>query len=1043
MGEKTFLKSFEDFKGLDYKRSPLTAQSNEATDLQNLKFNRGYSLQSSYGFNGIGGPGGFVSMGVFSYFDNVTGASKERLVGINDQLFYLDYGTLTITRTAGAATWGWEFFPNASGTDATFRITEGGVVIYSTTVTATTTVYDIRAAFGSGALVNYSCTSTGKFALSNSNYTGNAPTVAASNTYAFGDLVTFIDTKVYTSGPLSGTPKNMLTARRVLAVGGGPVNLVFADYVDYDISAGTVTVTNNQVFGPQAAPFSGVAYQGANEQAASTSQTIQYPYWAPTIWNTDEHMPFKGHYQSAALGYREFRHATFASAGNRLFIGSAGLGDRTSSPTILPKRTYEGFPHCFDGREVYRAGLPKGVINSLAETVGAGSLTGRYRYKVVYKYYSQNGDLTFGQPSEFSEITVDTAPSITVTFRTPRFAQATAYSLAINSVGNVLRITNVAGMLEEAERAGQPRDNTEVVFLGVATTPDLPVRRKIVSYVATTPIEITIDGPAPAILAGANIYINTIEGLPDRGASCSAAINGNTVFVVSDHNVYVGDTIYFNYPSTVTGVGGKLVSRKVTAVTATQLTFDGARVETGVAVPDVISTGLVAEIYRTTAGGTLFYKVAEQALVSSGVSWTSTQNYVDTFADAALGEQLIEPEIGKERDMPPRARIIVGHQGGLVYTGVDGEPNSIAWNDLNEGLEAVPLASNYTDIASTQVAPISAATSFSDDSLMVFKPAACYALSGDLNAGAFVSRPLSEGDYGISAQGSIQKISGLVVGVGELGLNLFSSNGPMKEFGQNINTEIRNNSKLLLEQATSVNDYANRFYRIFIPRDGTGLSGQVLNFASDTDSIELAYDYEQDAWFNQEPFRSSTDLTRVPSAGMAMLDNKLVRMSRAGYGVVTGSAAQGVAWLETNSVGLGTFTPGWLYCEGLKLPTTVFKSDWIHLGEPSLKKVFLRLKLFRFVDVGEQDEVSANVTYQVKIYRDWYDTTAYFTTNVTFTGYGDVEKIIKIENKSAKAIKIEINNSPNTALHTFFLTGWELLVSASYLPEDFLGKTNA
>jgi hypothetical protein len=136
-------------------------------------------------------------------------------------------------------------------------------------------------------------------------------------------------------------------------------------------------------------------------------------------------------------------------------------------------------------------------------------------------------------------------------------------------------------------------------------------------------------------------------------------------------------------------------------------------------------------------------------------------------------------------------------------------------------------------------------------------------------------------------------------------------------------------------------------------------------------------------------------------------------------------------------------SPQWLFCEGLKLPSTTFKSDWIHLGEPSLKKVFLRLKLFRFVDTSEQDEVSANVTYQVKFYRDWSEKTAYFTTNVTFTGYTDVEKIIKIGNASAKAIKIEINNSPNTNLHTFFLTGWELLVSASYMPEDFLGKTNA
>jgi len=464
-----------------------------------------------------------------------------------------------------------------------------------------------------------------------------------------------------------------------------------------------------------------------------------------------------------------------------------------------------------------------------------------------------------------------------------------------------------------------------------------------------------------------------------------------------------------------------------------------------------VSAGLTVEIYRTKVGGVVFYKVTEQPARCTGAIFDVTQLFNDSTPDSALGEQLFEPEIGKERDAPPRARIVTGHQGGVVYTGIDGEPNSIAWNDLNEGLEAVPLASNYTDIASTQVAPITGAISFTDDSLMVFKPTAAYALSGDLNANAFTSRPLSEGDYGVSSHNSLQKISGLVVGVGETGLALFSSAGPIKEFGQALNTRIRNNKNLLLEQAVSVNDYTNRSYRIFIPQNGTGISGTVLDFYSDRNSLELAYDYEEDSWFNQEPPRSlvipdpgdPVDFTRVPSAGMVMFNNTLVRMSRAGYGTKSTSLGQGAAWAETRTVGLGTFSPQWLYCDGLTLPNIQLETDWIHLGEPSIKKVYLRLKLFRFIDTYEQAEVSANVTYRVRFYRDWNDATPYFTTSVTFTGYSDVEKIIKIGNASARAFKIKIDSGLNTTLFTYFLTGWELLVSAPYLKEDFLGKSNA
>lgn len=1017
MGERVLLKTFEDFAGLDYRRSPLTAESNECTSLKNLKFAEGLSLVSRYGFTFAGQDAGLVSGGVFSYFDRATGATNEVAFAMNDQLWYLSSDYFTVTRSGGVS-WTWRWYPTSTGTTITIELIESGVVAHTTTFNNSNTVRDVFEWID--ALANYSCSYAGKYAKVNS-VAGNYTTIVVDNphNYVFGDLVTLYDT--FTTYPI-GSVKNMLTARRVESV--TATNIVISGDTDYAPTGGAgVGVTDNQVLGPLATMAPSIPYTAAGAES-SANKTITFWHWAPAIWNSGHDVPFKTFHSLARSQSSSWRHASNVSAGNRLFIGTYAGADKSSTAytTTQPQRSWEGFPHCFDGREVYRTGLPKAVLDAVSDTAGGTVPAGRYRWKAVFKYYSKNGDITFGQPSEYQELTTTAARYFTVSV----FAPHVLGPKEIDAVGanatntNTIQVATLDWLYKDPNKK-----NWEVAFLNRRPTTDRYTVRKVTGFNNTGPT-ITVDGPPVDVNLGDSIYLVGHAGGPYRGAVASSV--ATTVFTVADsHNIYAGDTVFFTTTqrNTATTTEKVVESRTVTSVTSTSITVAGPNLSAISSSHCDISAGATIELYRTKAGGVVFYKCGEYACHATGASEYLT--IIDNCDDSSLGEQLIEPEIGKERDVPPQAAIVTGHQGGLVYTGIPTDPNSIAWNDLNEGLEAVPLASNYSDIASNQVGPISAAVSYSDDSLLVFKEAASYALSGDLNAGAFVSRSLSEGDYGIASHASIQKLNGAVVGVGKLGVMLFGPNGAVKEFGEAINTSIINNTGIHLPTAVACNDYINRQFRVYIPP---------ITGASLVNALSFAYDYERDAWFNSSlPTEASQ-----PTGGMFMFDNQFCWLSRQGYSGSVAIYSEGKMCIETSKKEDSGISASWLFCDGLSLQTGEYFTDWIHLGEPSFKKLFLRLKIFRFIPTEEVERVTSTSNFTVSFYRDWNTSTAFFSTTVTFgatNGYSEVERIIKLKNVSAKAILFKISATPST-LQSFFLSGWELAVATPYQTTDFL-----
>ena len=187
-------------------------------------------------------------------------------------------------------------------------------------------------------------------------------------------------------------------------------------------------------------------------------------------------------------------------------------------------------PQKYDGQTAYRVGMPTGIRPTLASS-GAGSLDdGNYTYLITYEQVDAIGHVAEGPPSPTQSFTVTSGPlDIDVTVQ----------NLASNSGWN----TN--GALSD----------------GAATTvygPDVDGYLYHLLGVQASPHTMKIGDTA--------FYTDRVIAQSDGASS------GNTMTVDSGHGVEVNDFIWFSATS------GETVQRFVTAVTSTEITFDGESV---------------------------------------------------------------------------------------------------------------------------------------------------------------------------------------------------------------------------------------------------------------------------------------------------------------------------------------------------------------------------------------------------------------------------------------------------------------------------------
>lgn len=1057
MAPKRIIQSFENFKGVDLNRSALSANQDVFQSLLNMEPAKSVGIRGRRGCQISNHYGNFIGQHGFAYASTTSGATTEELLAINDNLFKEVSTSFTITRVAGALDFSWAITPPNGVTQTTFRfvLTQGGAPVTLThpvTLAANpyldlgtgledtlgsssqwpTSILDLAQAIDNTA--NFSVTFPPKTARISSIGGAGVFNVSAGHTVAVGDVIPVFDT---TSGSYRLIPVQVTATTGVT--------------ISYDNSR-TFRGEINQTIGYGCTPAATIRPEDGQSTTTGAALTVPYVYWLGILTAIapykDYVFPFTSLYAnkgSSTVKNSSFRPPTFVDAN-----GSTYIFGEVDPTTALP---WEGYVYKYDKQNIYRAGMPEYDADvTVSVSTGTGDLeAGNYQYRVCYNYYDNNGILVQGMYKDSNIVTAAAGDSCTMVLNFVQTnGQVNTGLVNANGVAvNTIRVLSSSLVPKVGDYL--------YIYNGALSE---MVTRKVTSVVSATATEsdVTFSGGAINVNIG---YIFNVN--PDFGFNLNCAVIngaqtnvGNTVTglpitvynnaVAGTFRAYntlkVGDTVRLFDSLTAT-----YQTRVLTTVTATTIGWSsGAAVNVQNNVP--ISCNLSIGIYRTKVGGAKFYKVAEYPNNAYGDNFT----FGEGIKDSLLVEEFLEPAIGKEPNPPPRAAIGCLHQGKLIYGRLLGEPNTIAWSDDVEGLEAVPLASNYADIPATVGGPITAVGSDADNKLAVFKENAYYDVSGDLETGAVSILGVKEGDYGISSQASLKKVSGVLVGIGRLGIVavargqmisdkgalggtawISDSQGTFAQLGDRISPALINNPNLAYAQAVAINDRNRRIFNFYVPSTEIYTEvctpGSVQTFAN---PVSYVWDYgHQFGWFDREYACFGIE----PSGGLTNYGSEC-RFISCSMGSPVSQWARGIPFRYLPDTIDATRSAADNHYYVRKKITTYPLAP----NGPSFDAQFQNLKIFRFVGAFETRDLNAFVL-RLKTYRNYQLGTVDSQRNFSFTALvSNIEAFNNLNSGKARAMLFDwdCNFDFSTSIQTIpYVSGYELIADIDYGREDY------
>lgn len=184
------------------------------------------------------------------------------------------------------------------------------------------------------------------------------------------------------------------------------------------------------------------------------------------------------------------------------------------------------------------------------------------------------------------------------------------------------------------------------------------------------------------------------------------------------------------------------------------ITLTGANATVNIAIPPCPSNNgmllVKTEIYRTTAGGTVYQKVGER-VPAGGWGLTALLTFSDTTTDAALATGDFLYSIGEiQNGIPPRPSHLCVVNKRLWAVDADFRQRVVFSKQFRKGFMPEFVDSFYVDL--TDAAGDITGLQALDDRLIVFKQSAIYVISGDgpdlTGAGATPSVSRIAGDLG-------------------------------------------------------------------------------------------------------------------------------------------------------------------------------------------------------------------------------------------------------------------------------------------------------
>lgn len=490
-----------------------------------------------------------------------------------------------------------------------------------------------------------------------------------------------------------------------------------------------------------------------------------------------------------------------------------------------------------------------------------------------------------------------------------------------------------------------------------------------------------------------------------------AIINGtqagvNEITVDAGHSLKVGDQVYVD-----DGVSGEIVKREVTATTATTITIDGAAVN--VTNNETLSQ-LKISLYRTQAGGQLFYLVTEFVNDGSLTNFTHTDNELDSN----LVIDFIEPV--KVPGLPPKCRYIDVWRNQLVMTGDRENVNTVYYSDFD--IESFPLDQSF--VTEARLGGGNSGIKSLDNSLYVFKPRSVIAVTGDLGTDNFQVDGLGDDGVGCVANASIQEVDGVLWFLGKRGIYTVSREGYRK-----MSEQIEPKFDLAYEEKRAVGFYwiEKDTYMVSLPVFDTDAGS--AKYINETNSFILVYDLYRQAWVEWDTINLTT--------GVAEYQGNIY---------TAGNNEDPTNGLATSYLHIlmdeGTEEDFADHTEAISFS---YKSHWEAMGEPSIYKKFLRIKVHALdgtIGDFETDKFTLNIATQHD-YVQADESTLALDFSGGSLGWGlspwgsfiwgesRLEQLTsKLKSKKAKSMRVVFTN--NNIKENVLISGYELQIAAAY-----------
>lgn len=502
-----------------------------------------------------------------------------------------------------------------------------------------------------------------------------------------------------------------------------------------------------------------------------------------------------------------------------------------------------------------------------------------------------------------------------------------------------------------------------------------------------------------AIVNGAQVAVNTIT--VDDGAGGAATIK-------------VGDTAYF-----FDAVSASYVERLVTAIAATTITVAGAAVT--VADNAVISNNLRIAVYRNLTSAvtpTTFYLVEE----IPNNSFAATQVYNDNKTDAQLGAQFIEPLV--DRGLPPKGKYISAFRNQMVLGGKLDDQNSVFFSDV-ESPEYFPF--NNTFPVDTIQGDVIRGLAPNNELFAIFKTRSIHVVSGDIASNNIRVDQLTN-DVGCEAHASIKEVKGSLFFLTDKGPYFMTGGQIPLPLGENriepVFAEVPVNPELalVLRRSVAIHDNKDEKYVLFIPAESAP-----ANRHTNANSRIFTFDYSRGAWLEW----SNMDFT-----GGATIAGNETYFSERRLSTFT-SAVEHILYRRH------TLDDAWSYEDNTDPIDWQYDPQWEAMGEPSVFKKFLSLRLFALENIPNNDLV-LNVKTEVNYIRDAakadfnlsFMNSGYGVSPYGTSPYGDpAEQTLRHKLGIGKFRSLRLRFSNNRDQENVAITGWELQVATGFKPK--------